>query len=177
MILGWLKEKLEDFVKSHKRRRPRRKKSKKKVKKRSARRSVKRSKRAPKKILKNAVPRKMAKAPQPATKAKITVPNLTPLRPPASLVAKKSAPAKPAGVKAGTITHFFTQIRVAVVRLDKPLLTGEVVEIRRQEIVLGREKIISMQINHIPVESAKKGEEVGMKISLVVKPGDELFKL
>lgn len=177
MILDWLKEKLEDFVKSHKRRRPRRKRPKAKAKKRSSKQSGGKSKKASKKIQKKAPPRKTAKAPQLAPKAKITVPNLTPLRPPASLVAKKSTQAKPRGSKAGIVTHFFTQIRVAVIRLDKPLLTGEVIEVRRQGIVLGREKIISMQINHIPVESARKGEEVGMKISLVAKPGDEIFKL
>ena len=75
----------------------------------------------------------------------------------------------------GTITHFFPKISVAVVKLDAGLKEGDKISIdghgKSFEQTVG-----SMQIEHEKVKSAKKGQEVGMKMKEEVKKGDKIYK-
>ena len=78
--------------------------------------------------------------------------------------------------KVGRITHFFDRIQVAVVEVTAgKLKTGDLIKISNksgEEFV--EQTVGSMQVNHKPVEIAKKGDEVGMKMDGMVKEGWEV---
>lgn len=78
--------------------------------------------------------------------------------------------------KAGKITHYFDKIGVAVLQVtDQPLKIGD--KIRIGEFNTGVEQTIeSMQVEHKPVDLAKVGDEVGMKVTAPVKEKDVVYK-
>ena len=76
--------------------------------------------------------------------------------------------------KIGKITHYFYKIGVAVILLDDKLNVGD--EIR----ILGKhtdfyQKVTSMQIEHIAITSALKGQDIGLKVVQNVQEGDEVY--
>lgn len=80
------------------------------------------------------------------------------------------------GERIGEVTHFFNKISVAVLELNKDLAVGEMVHF------LGRhtdflQEIESMQIEHEDIESAKKGDDVAVKVEQRVRKGDSVFRL
>lgn len=78
--------------------------------------------------------------------------------------------------KVGQVTHYYDKIGVAVVELTDTLAVGDEIRISGH----GKEftqKITSMQIEHENVESAKKGQAIGLKVDQKVKDGDEVFKI
>ncbi len=76
--------------------------------------------------------------------------------------------------KVGKITHFFPKISVAVIELEDELKQGDTIEIEGHGKSF-EQKADSMQVNHQPVDSAKKGDAIGMKVSENVKEGDVVF--
>lgn len=84
---------------------------------------------------------------------------------------------QPEGTKAGKVDHFFDKISVAVVVPEIDLKVGDVLKFYDKEgnEVLEQE-ISSMQVDHKEIDSAKKGEEFGMKVDAVVKEGYEFYK-
>ena len=91
----------------------------------------------------------------------------------------KKAPAKKVTKKAvvkpiGKVTHFYGEIKVAIVKFNKPVKVGA--EIRFQGSTYDfKQKIASMQFDHAPITVAKKGKEVGIKVGKKVREGDEIF--
>jgi len=79
-------------------------------------------------------------------------------------------------IKVGKITHFFDNISVAVlVMTDGSIKVGDMIRIG--EVGTGVEqKVESMQVDHKQVDTANKGEEVGLKVSAPVKEGDVVYK-
>lgn len=75
----------------------------------------------------------------------------------------------------GKVTHFFDKIKVAVVKLAAPLKVGDKIKIegRGQKF---EQTVSSMQIEHEQLKTAKKGQEVGMKVAKPVKEGDLVYK-
>lgn len=82
--------------------------------------------------------------------------------------------------KVGVVTHYFDKIKVAIVKFDAGFKPGGELVFRGTrgeshepfELV---QKVASMQKDHIEVDEAKKGDELGMKVDKVVKEGDEVF--
>ena len=76
----------------------------------------------------------------------------------------------------GKITHFFSNISVAVLELENSLAVGDKIKIkgRGQEF---EQAVDSMQVEHKNVEKAGKGESVGMKVAQKVKEGDLVYKV
>ena len=70
----------------------------------------------------------------------------------------------------GRVTHYYDRIGVAIVELARPLHVGDVVKMKHGEHELVQ-PVQSLQIEHQPVASAKKGAVVGMKVSQEVKEG------
>jgi putative protease len=81
-----------------------------------------------------------------------------------------------ADFKVGKITHYYDQIGVAVVELVDTLKVGDKVKISGKQGEF-EQVVQSMQIEHEAIESAKKGQVVGMKVDNAVKEGDELYRL
>jgi len=75
----------------------------------------------------------------------------------------------------GKITHYFTNIGVAVVEITKSgLNVGDKLHIKGATSDF-EQVIDSMQVDHENVAKAKKGEAVGLKVEQQVKEGDEVF--
>jgi len=76
----------------------------------------------------------------------------------------------------GKVTHFFSKINVAVVELKAPLSVGD--KIRVQGPTTDFEQTVqSMQIEHENVQTAKKGQSVGLKVDERVRENDTVYKL
>jgi len=74
----------------------------------------------------------------------------------------------------GKITHYFTNIGVAVVEITKgKLKTGDKLHIKGSTSDF-EQVIDSMQVEHENVETAKKGDAVGLKVDQQVREGDEV---
>ena len=84
--------------------------------------------------------------------------------------AKKSASAKPIGV----VTHYFGHLEVAIVKFTKSVTVGTRVKFKGATTDF-EEAIASMQYDHKPIEEAKKGQEVGIKVGDRVREGDEVY--
>jgi translation elongation factor EF-1alpha len=76
----------------------------------------------------------------------------------------------------GKVTHFFDKISVAVIELTGSLKAGDKIEIETKEGPFQQE-VTSMQVDHKPVEKAKKGDAIGMKVDNPVKEGNPVSKL
>jgi len=75
----------------------------------------------------------------------------------------------------GKVTHLYRKIGVVIVKLSESVSVGDTLRFKGNERDF-EEKISSMQINHEDISSAKKGDEVGMKISGRASEGDKVYK-
>jgi len=76
----------------------------------------------------------------------------------------------------GVISNFFEHVGVAAIKLTDEIKIGDTIRI------VGGDKdftevIDSMQIHHKNVESAKPGDEIGIKISDKARKGYKVFKV
>jgi len=76
----------------------------------------------------------------------------------------------------GIITHFFDKIGVAVIKLSAPLKVGDQIRIEKNDGDF-TQLVESIQVDKKPIESAKKGDDVGLKVSENVKEGNKVFLL
>ncbi len=77
----------------------------------------------------------------------------------------------------GKITHYFNKIGVAVIEItDDELNIGETIHIKGHTTDF-QQTVSSMQIEHQPVEKAKKGESIGMKVDSAVHEHDQVYKV
>jgi len=75
----------------------------------------------------------------------------------------------------GKITHYFTNIGVAVVEITSgKLKIGDKVHIKGATSDF-EQSIDSMQVEHENVETAKKGDAIGVKVGQQVREGDEVY--
>lgn len=77
---------------------------------------------------------------------------------------------------AGEITHFFPHVSAGVVKLSSDLSAGDMIQIKGHTTDF-KQSVGSMQINHVPVTEAKKGDEIGIKVKDRVRIGDVVYKL
>jgi len=76
----------------------------------------------------------------------------------------------------GEVTNYFKHVKAAAIKLTAPLKVGDKIAIR------GGDKNIEMpvesiQINRVAVNSAKKGDEVGILVPEDVHKSYKVFKL
>lgn len=76
--------------------------------------------------------------------------------------------------KIGEVSHWYDKISVAVIKLNKALKVGDEVKFKRGDMEFS-ETISSMQLDHEPVKSGKKGDEVAVKVSREAKEGAEVY--
>ena len=74
----------------------------------------------------------------------------------------------------GKITHWYDKISVAVIKLNKVLQVGDKIKVKHgsQEF---EETITSMELDHKPVKSGKKGQEIAIKLSQKAGEGSTVF--
>lgn len=73
----------------------------------------------------------------------------------------------------GIVTHYFPKVNAAVVKLKKPLSIGDKVVINGTTTQF-EQKIESMQIDHVAISKAKKGDEIGLEVKDRVREHDQL---
>lgn len=77
----------------------------------------------------------------------------------------------------GLITHFFSDIKVAVIKLKTPLKVGQKIRIVGGEDTDFEQEVKSIQIDHKPVKLAKKGASIGLKVSKKAREGYLVYKV
>lgn len=76
--------------------------------------------------------------------------------------------------KVGDITHYFSKIGVAIIKLTDTLKVGDTVKFQGNTTDFEQE-VKEMQYDHRNIEEASAGSEVGVKVFEVVRDGDEVF--
>ncbi len=76
----------------------------------------------------------------------------------------------------GEVTHYFGKIGVAAIKLTKSLKLGDRLHFKGATTDF-EDVVESMQIGHKPVSSARRGQEIGLKIKDRVREGDKVYLL
>jgi len=76
----------------------------------------------------------------------------------------------------GRIAHYFDKIGVAVIELSDTLKAGDEISIEGHMTNI-QQAASSIQIDRKPVEAAKKGQSVGIKVEQRVREGDKVFRV
>ncbi len=76
----------------------------------------------------------------------------------------------------GKITHYFSNIGVAVIELSDVLKVGDEIRITGGPVDFTQE-VESMEVERKKVDEAKKGESVGLKTAQKVKEGYKVYKI
>ena len=79
-------------------------------------------------------------------------------------------------VKVGDVSHFYTNIEVAVVELVDKLKVGDKIMIKGATTEF-TQLVKSIQIEHEQVTEAESGDSIGLVVRDRVRLGDQVFKL
>ena len=79
-------------------------------------------------------------------------------------------------VKVGTVSHVFKKIGVVVVELSEPLQVGDIIHISGQYTDI-TQSVKSMQMEHLNVQRAEQGQNVGLKVNGEVREHDLVYKI
>jgi len=91
------------------------------------------------------------------------------------MAAKKETSAKEKPV--GVISHYFSNIEVAVIDLLGPLQVGDTIRVVGGEGTDFNQEVESMEAEHKKVKKAKKGDSVGLKITEKAREGYKVYKV
>lgn len=75
----------------------------------------------------------------------------------------------------GKIVHYFGHINVGIIELSDKLKVGETIHVKGSATDF-EQAVDSMQVDHQSIESAKLGDQVGLKVAQKVREGDQVFK-
>lgn len=88
---------------------------------------------------------------------------------------KKAAVKKSAGQKPiGKVTHFYTHIRVAIVKFNKKVRAGSKLQYKGATTDFV-DTAKSMQYDHKEIATAPKGKQIGIKVKKRVREGDSVY--
>lgn len=76
----------------------------------------------------------------------------------------------------GKVTHYYARISVAVIELKAPLKIGDRIAVKGMTTDF-EQAVESMQIEHVDVKEAKKGDSIGLKVKERVRPEDLVYKI
>ena len=77
----------------------------------------------------------------------------------------------------GEVVHYFSNIGVAVIKLSAKLSVGDNIRIIGGEETDFDQAVDSLEVDRKMIEKAKKGDEVGMKVSEKVRDGYKVYKV
>jgi translation initiation factor IF-2 len=79
--------------------------------------------------------------------------------------------------KVGVVIHYWNHIHVAGVHMTEgELRVGDMIRVRGHTSDF-TQKIVSMQVDGQPVETARAGDDVGFKVVEYAREHDEVFKV
>ena len=84
--------------------------------------------------------------------------------------AKKTSGSKPVG----RVIHFYTGIKVAVIKFSKPVQQGTQIRFTGATTDFSQ-RLDSMQYDHKAIAKAPKGKQVGVKVKSRVREGDQVY--
>ncbi|HEY7657234.1 MAG TPA: EF-Tu/IF-2/RF-3 family GTPase [Burkholderiales bacterium] len=144
---------------------PARKKAKPKRRKAPAKRPAARKKAAKKPARKAPVKRAAAQARKPAPRrAARSVPTS-----PVSMA--------PPGERIGVVTHYYSHLSVAVVKLESARLrVGDTIHLRGHTTDF-KQRVDSLQVNHAPVQEVGPGDDFGLKVREHAREHDIVYKV
>lgn len=131
---------------------------------------------------KSAAPKRKAPAKKPAQR------RAAPRKKPATRPSPRPRPAAPAApapargpmageVRVGTVTHYFSHLSVAAVRLESgSLRVGDTIRILGHTSDF-RQRVDSMQVEHQPVSEASSGQEIGLRVTEHAREHDIVYKV
>ena len=91
-------------------------------------------------------------------------------------IEEQTEESKPLGEELGVITHYFDHINVAVIKIESgSLKVGDTIQVKGATTDFNQE-IDSMQVDHNPVEEAKAGDDIGLKVKEKVREHDKVYK-
>ncbi len=76
----------------------------------------------------------------------------------------------------GKVSHYFSNIKVAVIELSDELKVGDTIRISGGETDF-TQTVDSMEIDHRKVQEAKSGDSVGLKVEQKVREGYKVYRL
>jgi putative protease len=76
----------------------------------------------------------------------------------------------------GEVTHYYTRIGVAIIRLRASLTIGERILIEGTTTYLEQD-VTSMQIEHEDITKARKSQSIGLKVDGKVRKKDKVYKI
>ncbi len=76
----------------------------------------------------------------------------------------------------GEVLHYYDHIGVAVVKFNREVKVGETVNFKGAHADFSQ-TIGSIQHEHQNIESAKKGQDVGIKVDEKVREGDKVYEV
>ena len=78
--------------------------------------------------------------------------------------------------KLGKVTHYYSKIGVAVIKVEKPIKKGDKIRISGHDNEF-EQVVESMQQDYKEIKEAKAGESIGLKVDYPVKENDEIYKI
>lgn len=79
--------------------------------------------------------------------------------------------------KIGKVINFYGRSRIAIVELDGTLAVGDRIRFERDGNFVCEQKVETIHVEHDKVDSANRGDVVGLKTNEEIKEGDEIFKI
>ena len=76
--------------------------------------------------------------------------------------------------KIGEIAHYFGKIGVAAIKMKAGISVGDTIHIKGHTTDF-EQVVDSIQIEHLSVLKAKKGDDIGIKVKDHVREGDGVF--
>ena len=128
---------------------------------------------------KPAARRKAAKKPAKRAPVRRAAPRA---RKPAARPAPKPATVSPAsmappGERIGVVTHYYSHLAVAVVKLENArLLVGDTIHIRGHTSDF-KQRVDSLQVNHAAVQEVGTGDDFGLKVREHAREHDVVYKV
>lgn len=78
--------------------------------------------------------------------------------------------------KVGKVTHYYDKIGVAIVDMIGDLAVGDKIKIVKGEDKFEQE-VASIQVEHQQIQTAKKGDVIGLRVDQPIKEGAEVYKV
>lgn len=90
---------------------------------------------------------------------------------------KKAKTAVESMVKIGEVTHYFPHVKAAALLVLKDSIkVGDEIYLKGHTTDF-KEKIASMQLDRVPIQEGRKGQEIGLLVKKRVRIGDSVYKL
>ena len=78
--------------------------------------------------------------------------------------------------KVGVVTHYYNKIGVGIIKCEEEIKTGDKLRFEGHETKFDQD-IKELQFDHKMIETAKKGQEVGIKLDQRVRENDLVYKI